>query len=159
MQHQRAKSQQTTQRTCNMDLKTLATKRLNKLNRATVNATNVQQHATWLATLRGSIDSTKDTEILHQKSDLKRVATAMQQPCNGHATWTNEEKFFIQWFQEQKYLPNEPFQLKQGVKVLNPGKFYESLRLDISEGSKCPRNLHGALLNDLKCLEKITEEK
>lgn len=62
----------------------------------------------------------------------------------------------VQWFHSAPSLPSYPFQLKPGVKIVEPAKFYESLRMDISD-EKSPRRIFGALQNDLKLLREICE--
>ncbi len=58
----------------------------------------------------------------------------------------------VAWFLSDKDLPLDPFQLKKGVTVMSPDKFYESLRLDIESGEKGPRAIFGALQDDLYVL-------
>jgi hypothetical protein len=73
---------------------------------------------------------------------------------NMKALWSPEVQAFINWFMKLE-TPAEPFYLEPHRKVINPEKFFVSLRNEISIGPSCPRNRTGALLCDLKILRKI----
>lgn len=77
-----------------------------------------------------------------------------QESLNQHP-WKAEEELWIEWFLSERNLPCHPFYLKQSVQVVSSEKFYISLRQDIDRGPFGPRNLFGALVDDLKCLKML----
>lgn len=104
-------------------------------------------------------EKNKRTENSYSKRDLISHQTFDFEVHDKHNSppfpWNTEDDFLIQWFLSATNLPSRPFQLKMGVKVTQPDKFYGSLRTDIDEGSKGPRNLFKSLIADLKCLKNI----
>ena len=52
-------------------------------------------------------------------------------------------------------IPTEPFYLEPHIRVIDPDKYFKSLRQEIAMGSSCPRGRNGALIYDLKILRKI----
>ena len=64
----------------------------------------------------------------------------------------------VEWFLLASGLPRDPFTLKPGVHVTNPGKFYRYLVANISQEPQGPRAKSGALREDLQALKEITEE-
>jgi hypothetical protein len=80
--------------------------------------------------------------------------TEKSQPqSNVKASWPPEAQSFIDWFMELVQ-PTEPFYLEPHRKVIDPKKFFSSIRQEIAAGPSCPRNRTGALLCDLKILRK-----
>ena len=70
------------------------------------------------------------------------------------AEWSDEDASLIEWFQTAT-LPMEPFQLNQGVKVLDSERFYSSLKIDIAAGPRKPRASLGGLQSDLRALREF----
>lgn len=68
-----------------------------------------------------------------------------QSRANVKTVWSPEVQSFIDWF-----MVMEPHR-----HVIDPEKFFASLRHEIEIGASCPRNRNGALLFDLKILKKI----
>ena len=68
--------------------------------------------------------------------------------------WEPEIAALIEWFQKTPP-PPEPFELHQGVTVLRPGRFWESLKGDIAGGSGKARAFTGAFQKDLRRLAEL----
>jgi hypothetical protein len=64
-----------------------------------------------------------------------------------------ENALLIEWFLNEKDLPQLPFNFDQATRITDPKKFYQSLRMDIKEGPLAWRSKNGALLNDLQKLK------
>jgi len=60
----------------------------------------------------------------------------------------------IDWFTTAD-LPQDPFNLDQARRVSDPGKFYDALRLEISNRRKSPRWKCGATQADLRALRTV----
>jgi hypothetical protein len=73
--------------------------------------------------------------------------------ANEEKTWTPDIQSLIDWFVELEP-PTVPFYLEPHRKVIDPEKFFASLRQEIAVGPRCPRNRNGALLFDLGILKK-----
>ena len=73
------------------------------------------------------------------------------------SSWTREDEILIDWFLSATILPEAPFQLNGGVKVLDPQKYYAALRNDIEQGPKGPRARYGALQGELLILKRLVE--
>jgi len=61
------------------------------------------------------------------------------------------------WFLNEDqvaFLPREPFMLTEGVKVVDPERFFDALIQDIGDPTS-PRRASGALANDLKKLRLL----
>ena len=68
--------------------------------------------------------------------------------------WCCADAALIHWFQSKRdRLPIEPFNLKPGIRVFDPPKFFRSLDSDIQAGSNSPRAV--GLLDDLKWLRNL----
>jgi hypothetical protein len=72
--------------------------------------------------------------------------------------WDEETSVLVDWFLETD-LPAEPFRLKRGVEVAQPGKFYEVLKNDIGQGVEGARARTGALQEDLRYLFDLFASK
>ena len=72
--------------------------------------------------------------------------------------WSPEDQLLIDWFMTLEP-PKEPFQLAPHIKVLNPEKFFAALRMDIGAGPRGPRGRHGALMDDLTVLKRLSHQK
>lgn len=68
--------------------------------------------------------------------------------------WCGADAALILWFQSNRdRLPIEPFDLKPGIRVIDPLKFFRVLDADIQAGSNGPRAV--GLLDDLQWLRKL----
>ena len=69
------------------------------------------------------------------------------------ASWPLEAQSLTDWFITWDQ-PTEPFYLEAHRHIVDPAKFFESLRRGIEAGPAGPRGRNGALLYDLKILRK-----
>ena len=69
----------------------------------------------------------------------------------GTYSWDEQTSGLIDWFLSQD-LPLLPFRLRSGVEVVDPEKFYASLRSDIEQGIEGTRARTGAIQEDLENL-------
>ena len=69
-------------------------------------------------------------------------------------SWSLEFQALIDWFMELD-TPKEPFHLEPHRRIVEPVKFFHSLRNDIQEGPDGPRGRHGILMEDLTNLKKV----
>ena len=69
-------------------------------------------------------------------------------------SWSLEFQSLINWFMELD-TPKEPFHLEPHRYIVEPVKFFQSLRNDIKEGPEGPRGKHGVLMYDLTTLKKV----
>ena len=67
---------------------------------------------------------------------------------NVKAIWPPDVQSLVDWFMIQE-APVEPFLLEPHLRVVGPGKFFESLRREIETGLRGPRARLGALQSDL----------
>jgi hypothetical protein len=74
--------------------------------------------------------------------------------ANVQASWSPEAQSFIDWFVELEPL-TEQFYLEPHRRVIDPEKFFASIRHEIMAGPASPRGRNGALLCDLNMLNKI----
>ena len=68
--------------------------------------------------------------------------------------WDAETAALIEWFLKTP-LPTEPFEMYQGVTVLRPDRFWESLKGDIAAGPGKARAYTGAFQKDLRRLAEL----
>ena len=68
------------------------------------------------------------------------------------AEWPPEVQFLVDWFLTLEP-PSEPFYLAPHLRVVGPGKFFESLRREIETGPMGPRARMGTLQWDLRKLK------
>lgn len=81
--------------------------------------------------------------------------TEKTQPrANVDAVWLPEVQALIDWFMKLEP-PAAPFYLEPHIHVIDPEKYFTSLRREIESGPSCPRGRNGALLYDLNTLRKI----
>ena len=77
--------------------------------------------------------------------------------ADSPATWNASTAELIVWFQSNRdRLPDEPFNLKPGVRVVDPALWYGTLDRDITTGPTGARGKLGGLADDLECLKKAT---
>ena len=86
-------------------------------------------------------------------SSSKPDAGAPRRPLPS-PVWDAETAALIDWFLRTPP-PPEPFELCQGVTVLRPDRFWESLESDIATGPGKARAFTGALGKDLRRLAEL----
>jgi hypothetical protein len=77
-----------------------------------------------------------------------------QPPAHAKDSWPVEVQAFLNRFSTLEP-PQEPFYLEPHQRVIDPEKFFSSLRLEIEAGPEGPRGKYGALIDDLMALKKI----
>ena len=70
------------------------------------------------------------------------------------ASWDDETAALIEWFLRVPP-PGAPFELYQGVRVVDPARWWDSIRTDIAVGPGRGRALYGVLLKDLRRLAEL----
>ena len=81
--------------------------------------------------------------------------TEKKQPAaNMKASWPPASQALINWFMELEP-PAAPFNQEPHIHVIDPAKYFASLKREIESGPSCPRGRNGALLYDLETLRKI----
>ena len=76
--------------------------------------------------------------------------------ADSPAMWNASTAELIDWFHANRdRLPSEPFDVKPGVRVVDPVLWYRSLDTDISSGPTGPRGKLGGLEDDLKWLRAL----
>lgn len=88
------------------------------------------------------------------KADLIPAVIVKPYGANVKALWPPEVQSLVNWFMELEPL-TEPFYLEPHIRVIDPDKYFKSLRREIAMSSSCPRGRNGALIYDLKILRKI----
>lgn len=79
--------------------------------------------------------------------------TANTQPrVNVKTTWPPEIQAIVNWFMDLAP-PAESFYLEPHIRVINPVKFFATLRRKIEAGPSGPRARMGALQSDLRALQ------
>ena len=68
------------------------------------------------------------------------------------ASWPPDVQPLVDWFLVRE-APVEPFLLEPHLRVVGPGKFFESLRREIETGPRGPRARMGTLQSDLRKLK------
>lgn len=79
-------------------------------------------------------------------------AEKSKSPSNVKTVWPPDVQSRVDWFMIQG-APVEPFFLEPHLRVVDPGKFFESLRREIETGPRGPRARLGALQWDLRNLK------
>jgi hypothetical protein len=75
-----------------------------------------------------------------------------QTETNPKTSWPPEVQYLIDWFMTLD-TPTEPFYLAPHIRVINPEKFFASLKREIATGPTGPRARMGTLQSDLQSLE------
>lgn len=75
-----------------------------------------------------------------------------QPQSNVKTVWPPDVQSLVDWFMIQG-APAEPFLLESHLRIVSPGKFFESLRRAIETGPRGPRARLGALQSDLQKLK------
>ena len=68
--------------------------------------------------------------------------------------WDTETAVLVRWF-EVALLSASPFDLQPYIRIVNPTRFYRSLRIDIAAGPAGPRARTGAMQADLRRLRDV----
>jgi len=98
-------------------------------------------------------NSLKQNPIKADVQDLPEPIKKPQRPSTS--LWKGDDVALIDWFLAADNLPSDPFQFRTGITVIDPTKFYESLRVEIALGRKSTRAKTGALQSDLKILREL----
>ena len=76
--------------------------------------------------------------------------------ADSPGTWNAEAAELVTWFRNAgDRLPVEPFDLCSGCRVVEPARFYASLRTEIATGPTGPRGRLGTLQVDLRRLRNV----
>lgn len=86
--------------------------------------------------------------ILKMRSAIPPTETPQLQ-LNVNTEWTSDIQSLIDWFMKLEP-PAESFYLEPHLRVIDPEKFFATLRREIETGPNSPRVRNGALLHDLK---------
>ena len=79
--------------------------------------------------------------------------SVIDQEENNQPAWDQQTKRYIDWFFSTE-LPVEEFELTPGARVLDPGKFYSAIRLQIETGPSIGRALRITLTENLRRLHE-----
>jgi hypothetical protein len=82
----------------------------------------------------------------------------LQPSVQVEAIWPPEVQSLVNWFMILTP-PTEPFYLESHLRIDNPIKFFQSLRLGIETSPRGPRGRHGALQWDLLKLKAYFDER
>ncbi len=83
--------------------------------------------------------------------------TSRERLADSPATWAAEAAELVAWFQNSGgSLPVNPFDLCSGCRVVEPARFYASLRAEIATGSTGVRAGLGTLQADLQRLRDVS---
>ena len=94
-----------------------------------------------------------DSEAAFVPSEWQPSPIAPTRPADLLATWNADAAELVTWFQTAgDRLPVEPFDLCSGCRVVEPARFYASLRSEIATGPTTPRARLGTLQADLRRL-------
>ena len=97
-----------------------------------------------------------DGENAFVASEFLPRATAPAPLADSPATWNADAAELLTWFQNAgDSLPVEPFDLCSGCRVVEPARFYASLRSEIAHGPTGPRARLGTLQVDLRRLRNM----
>jgi len=87
----------------------------------------------------------------HTPKAKPTIAEIVESEKNVKAIWPSEVQVLMDWFMELES-PVAPFYLEPHRKVIDPEKFFASLRREIQTGPTGPRARMGALQADLRVL-------
>ena len=105
-----------------------------------------------IGTIGSGIDRDKNTmeEGFHAVFPVSD-ANANSDNSANRSNWDAETQRLIDWFSTTTP-PAEPFELCQGVTILDPARWWQSIRSDIECGANGPRARYGAVQGDLRRL-------
>ena len=92
-------------------------------------------------------------QLIDELRECKQEAIKILATAKDAAIWPDDVHELINWFMELEALP-EPFYLEPHIRVIDPDKYFKSLRQEIAMGPSCPRGRNGALMYDLNILKK-----
>jgi len=93
-----------------------------------------------------------EVEKILKTGDTASPAHKSQPRVAVKTAWTPEVESLVEWFILQE-APSEPFHLQPHLRVVDPCKFFSSLRQDIGKGPAGARAKYGALQDDLRKLK------
>jgi len=93
-------------------------------------------------------------KIMYNPKAISSKAKIGEAEAKVKASWSPDVQALIDWFMESA-TPAESFYLGPHIRVIDPEKFFSSLRREIEAGPTSPRGRNGALLYDLNTLRKI----
>ena len=97
-----------------------------------------------------------DTEAAFVPSEWQPSPIPPARSADSPASWDADAAELIRWFRANRdRLPVEPFDLCSGCRVVEPARFYASLRSEIATGPTGPRGRLGTLQVDLRRLRNI----
>jgi hypothetical protein len=92
-------------------------------------------------------------QLIEELRQCKQEAIALLTTNKHMAIWPPEVQALMDWFMKLEP-PETPFYLEPHRQVVDPDKFFASLRQEITLGPDSPRGRNGALLYDLNTLRK-----
>jgi len=115
----------------------------------------------WLAELPGMPAEAQNgsRELAEPASETSTTEVAPDTPMTPSRSdeWPLELSELIEWFQANRdRLPQEPFLLRLGCRVVRPHRFYQAIDRDIAAGPAGARARYG-LPNDLSDLRNLIE--
>ena len=111
------------------------------------------QKETAVAPLLLAVDNTQSAMTETHRPVVPLPVKSIESATNVQTLWPLEVRALIDWF-EKLETPMEPFYLEPHIHVIDPEKFFASLRREIEAGLSCPRGRNGALICDLNTLRK-----
>ena len=98
-----------------------------------------------------------DSEAAFVPSEWQPSPIPPTRPADLPAMWDGDAAELVTWFQTAgDRLPVEPFDLCSGCRVVEPSRFYASLRSEIAAGPTAPRARLGTLQADLRRLRDVS---
>lgn len=152
-----------------MNLKEIADQRIEKLNReyGREKFVNRSRKEVFMKANSGTPSLEQDEQSFDQNFAHTFPLAVKENPVVVHQTpsisepkkkieWDEE---LVAWFLSEKELPLTPFWLKPAVWIVDPQKFYVSLKADVELGTRSPRALFGAIQDDLRCLKAHVQKE
>ena len=100
-----------------------------------------------------------DSEAAFVPSEWQPSPIPPARSADSPASWDADAAELVAWFQNAgDSLPVEPFDLCSGCRVVEPSRFYASLRSEIATGPTAPRARLGTLQADLRRLRDIVRK-
>ena len=98
-----------------------------------------------------------DSEAAFVPSEWQPSPIPSARLADSPTTWDAVAAELVTWFQTAgDRLPVEPFDLCSGCRVVEPSRFYASLRSEIATGPTAPRARLGTLQADLRRLQDVS---
>ena len=99
------------------------------------------------------VDAPKGAATPEILNELRAYKAEVIDTLIGTDRW-GDDLPFVRWFLSSKP-PSEPFELCPAVTVLDPARWWESIRVDIAVGPGRGRAHYGALEKDLRRLAEL----